>query len=723
MSAAQLGFPMEGDEGMPLTDGHSAGAISLALTSRYLNRELSRLEFNARVLAQAQDPALPLLERVKFLAIFSENIDEFFQVQVASIKDKLIGGFGGTPTVDGLSPAEQFRAVREKVNELLAAQLATFEKDVVPALASAGIALTDWDAVGKSDRAHLIDVFDKRIFPVLTPLSVDPAHPFPEISNLSLNLAVVVVNPGTGERRFARVKVPALLPRFVVTPDGHTFVPLEQVIAAQLPVLFRGMTVESHFPFRVTRNADLIVEEEEADDLLEAIELELRRRRFGRAVRVEVDASMTEEVREILLRELELEPDDLYSVDGLLDLAGLWAIYELDRPELRTEGWAPMTQPALASAEGDPVDFLSVLRSRDVLVHHPYDSFTTSVEELIKQAAADPKVLAIKQTLYRTGGDSPIVESLIDAAEAGIQVVVLVELKARFDEEANIAWARRLEEAGAHVVYGIVGLKTHAKIALIVRQEDGELRRYCHFGTGNYNAKTARLYTDVGLLSSNDDLTDDLTELFNFLTGYSRGVSYKRILVAPSALRSGIIELIREEAQAGPDGRIVIKANHLVDPPVIDALYEASQAGVEIDLIIRSICCLRPGVPGLSETIRVRSIVGRFLEHSRIFLFGGKAGRPRQLFIGSADLWQRNLDRRIEVMAPVSEPALQDELEDILQTNLLDDTCAWELDARGAWTKTPMVRGVDTFQVMQDEALDRARRRRTAEAASSAIAG
>ncbi|HET7524284.1 MAG TPA: polyphosphate kinase 1, partial [Acidimicrobiales bacterium] len=438
---------------------------------------------------------------------------------------------------------------------------------------------------------------------------------------------------------------------------------------------------------------------------------------------VEVDASMTEEVREILLRELELEPDDLYAVDGLLDLAGLWAVYELDRPELRTEGWAPMTQPALASAEGDPVDFFSVLRSRDVLVHHPYDSFTTSVEELIKQAAADPKVLAIKQTLYRTGGDSPIVESLIDAAEAGIQVVVLVELKARFDEEANIAWARRLEEAGAHVVYGIVGLKTHAKIALIVRQEEGELRRYCHFGTGNYNAKTARLYTDIGLLSSDEDLTDDLTELFNYLTGYSRGVNYKRILVAPSALRSGIIELIRQEAQAGPDGRIVIKANHLVDPPVIDALYEASQAGVEIDLIIRSICCLRPGVPGLSETIRVRSIVGRYLEHSRIFLFGGKAGRPRQLFIGSADLWQRNLDRRIEVIAPVSEPALQEELEDVLQTNLLDDTCAWELDGQGAWAKTPTVRGVDTFQAMQEEALERARRRRAAETASSITAG
>lgn len=723
MAAAELGFPVDGGDSVPARDGALAGVTSLATTSRYLNRELSRLEFNARVLAQAQDPDMPILERVRFLAIFSENLDEFFQVQVASIKDKVIGGFGSAPTVDGLSPSEQFRAVREKVDELLAAQLVTFTRDVVPGLASAGISLTDWDALDDADRAHLVDVFEKQIFGVLTPLSVDPAHPFPEISNLSLNLAVVVVNPGSGERRFARVKVPALLPRLVVMPDGHRLVPLEQVIAAQLPVLFRGMTIEAHFPFRVTRNADLIFEEEEADDLLEAIELELRRRRFGRAVRLEVDARMTDEVREILLRELELEPDDLYSVDGFLDFGGLWGIYDLDRPELKSEGWAPMTQPALASAEGEPVDFFSVLRTRDVLVHHPYDSFTTSVEELIKQAAADPKVLAIKQTLYRTGGDSPIVEALIDAAEAGIQVVVLVELKARFDEEANIAWARRLEEAGAHVVYGIVGLKTHAKIVLIVRQEDGELTSYCHFGTGNYNARTARLYTDVGILSSDADLTDDLTELFNYLTGYSRAVDYKRILVAPGSLRQAVMDLIHQEALAGPDGRIVIKVNHLVDPAIIDALYQASQAGVEIDLIIRSICCLRPGVPGLSENIRVRSIVGRYLEHSRILLFGGRSGRPRHFYVGSADLWQRNLDRRVEVIAPVSDPALQDELDHVLETNLSDDRCAWELRSDGTWTKVPTVQGVDTFLAMQNRAHERARRRRTAEAASSVISG
>jgi polyphosphate kinase len=723
VSAVQFGYPADGGDGKPATNGSSAALTPVAQAPRYLNRELSRLEFNARVLAQAQDQELPVLERVRFLAIFNENLDEFFQVQVASIKDKVIGGFGGAPTVDGLSPSEQFRAVREKVHELLAAQLATFTDVVVPALASAGISLTDWEDLNEADRAHLVEVFDKQIFRVLTPLSVDPAHPFPEISNLSLNLAVVVVNPGSGERRFARVKVPALLPRFVVTPDGHHFVPLEQVIAAQLPMLFRGMTIESHFPFRVTRNADLIFEEEGADDLLEAIELELRRRRFGRAVRLEVDAQMTDEVRDILLRELELEPDDLYSVDGFLDLGGLWEIYDLDRPELKNEVWAPMTQPALASAEGEPVDLFSVLRTRDVLVHHPYDSFTTSVEELIKQAAADPKVLAIKQTLYRTGGDSPIVEALIDAAEAGIQVVVLVELKARFDEEANIAWARRLEEAGAHVVYGIVGLKTHAKIVLIVRDEDGELRRYCHFGTGNYNARTARLYTDIGVLSSDEELTDDLTELFNYLTGYSRGVDYKRILVAPGPLRPAIIDLIHQEARVGSDGRIIIKVNHLVDPAVIDALYEASQAGVEIDLIIRSICCLRPGVPGLSETIRVRSIVGRYLEHSRIFLFGGRSGRPRHFYVGSADLWQRNLDRRVEVLAPVSDPALQDELDQVLETNLLDDTCAWDLRSDGTWSKVPTVRGVDTFLAMQDRAHERARRRRTAEAASSVTVG
>ena len=682
---------------------------------KYLNRELSRLEFNARVLAQAQDDALPLLERIKFLAIFSENLDEFFQVQVASIKDKLIGGLGSTLTMDGLSPAEQFQVVREKVDEILASQLKVYSGDLVPALADAGIVLTDWGALPDPDRAHLRGVFERQIFPVLTPLSVDPAHPFPEISNLSLNLAVVVVNPSTGERRFARVKVPELLPRFVTTPDGQRLVPLEQVIAAHLPELFRGMTIESHFTFRVTRNADLIFEEEEADDLLEAIELELRRRRFGRAVRLEVEARTSEEVREILLRELELDPGDLYDVDGLIDLTGLWAIYDLHRPDLKIESWAPMTQPAFASAEGEPVDFFSVLRGHDVLVHHPYDSFATSVEELRKQAATDPRVLAIKQTLYRTGGDSPILEALIEAAGAGIQVVVLVEVKARFDEEANIAWARRLEEAGAHVVYGIVGLKTHAKIVLIVRAEDGELRRYCHFSTGNYNARTARLYTDIGLFSSDDALTDDLTELFNFLTGYSRGVDYQKILVAPGTLRSAIIDLIREQAAAGEAGRVVIKANHLVDPAVIDALYEASQAGAKIDLIIRTICCLRPGVPGLSESITVRSIVGRYLEHSRIFLFGGEQGRPRRLFIGSADLWQRNLDRRVEVLAPVTDLNLQNELLQVLETNLRDDTCAWRLHPDGTWTKVPTVDGVDTFATMQELAVARARRRRSPE--------
>ena len=687
--------------------------------SKYLNREVSRLEFNSRVLAQAQDRELPLLERVRFMAIFSENIDEFFQVQVAGIKDKVIGGLGSTSTIDGLSPSEQFQVVRHKVRELLSAQLETLAKELVPALSETGIVLTDWEALDEADKSHLIGVFERQIFRVLTPLSVDPSHPFPEISNLSLNLAVIVVNPTTDERRFARVKVPELLPRFIVTPDGHRFVPVEQVIAAQLPVLFRGMTIEAHFAFRVTRNADLIVEEEEADDLLEAIELELRRRRFGRAVRLEVDHRMTEEVREILLRELELEQDDLYSVDGLIDLSGLWAIHNVDRPDLKSDSWAPMTQPALASAEGQPADMFALLRSRDVLVHHPYDSFTTSVEELIKQAAADPKVLAIKQTLYRTGGDSPIVEALIDAALAGIQVVVLVELKARFDEEANIAWARRLEESGAHVVYGVVGLKTHAKIMLIVREEDGELRRYCHFGTGNYNTRTARLYTDIGILSADEALTNDLTELFNYLTGFSRGVDYQRILVAPGALRPAIIDLISQEAAAGESGRIVIKANHLVDPAIIDALYEASQAGARVDLIIRTICCLRPGVPGLSETIQVRSIVGRFLEHSRIFVFGGTGGRPRKVYIGSADLWQRNLDRRVEVMAPVTDMSLQDELADVLETNLLDDTCAWRLHPEGNWTKIQSVRGIDTFSVMQDRAMERARRRRAAESLSA----
>ena len=681
----------------------------------YLNRELSRLDFYGRVLELAQDRDVPLLERVKFLAIFSQFVDEFFQVQVAGLKDQVKAGIASTGA-DGRSPAEQLRAIRDKVEDLLEAQAKTFLTDVSPQLAEAGIRLCHWDSLDADDRDYLVQVFQQWIFPVLTPLSVDPAHPFPDISNLSLNLAVMVRNATSGERRFARVKVPPILPRFVVMADGERFVPLEQVIAAHLPALFRGMEIERQYAFRVTRNADLIVDEDEADDLIVAVEMELRRRRFGKAVRLEVDAQMSEEVRTLLLRELELEPADLYAIDGPLDLRGLWAVYELDRPDLKDEAWTPMTQPGLATADDEPVDLFAVLAGRDVLVHHPYDSFTTSVEAFIKQAATDPRVLAIKQTLYRTSGDSPVVRSLIEAAESGTEVAVLVEVKARFDEEANIGWARALEEAGVHVVYGVVGLKTHSKTALVVREEDEGIRRYCHIGTGNYNPRTARLYTDLGLLTSDQDIGDDLTELFNFLTGYARNVGYRKLLVAPTYLRGSIIDLIQQEARApSGQGRIAMKVNHLVDPAVIDALYEASRAGVDIDLVVRGICCLRPGVPGMSDHIRVRSIVGRYLEHSRIFKFGGTRRRPARFFIGSADMWQRNLDRRIEVLTPVEQPDLMSRLDEVLAVNLADDTQAWELGAGGTWERVPSAEGVSTFRALQDAAVERARRRRDPE--------
>ncbi len=684
----------------------------------YLNRELSRLEFHRRVLELADDPGVPLLERVKFLAIASQFVDEFFQVQVGGLRGKVDAGVR-TATPDGRSPAEQLRAIRSTVEDLLVQQGRTFLDRVLPALAGARVELcdwaspADWAALDREDRAYLDSVFERSIFPVLTPLAVDPAHPFPFISNLSLNLAVIVGNPVTGERRFARVKVPPLLPRFVGMPDGRRFVPVERVIAAHLGALFPGMAIECYFAFRVTRDTDLALEEEEADDLLVAMEMELRRRRSGRPVRLEVEARTTDEVRELLLRELELGPDDLYVLDGPLDLSGLWAVYDLDRPDLKDEPWAPMTQPGLATADDEPVDLFALLRERDVLVHHPFDSFTTSVESFVKQAAEDPQVLAIKQTLYRTSGDSPIVRALINAAEAGKQVVALVEVKARFDERANIAWARALEEAGVHVVYGVVGLKTHSKTALVIRQEDDRVRRYCHLGTGNYNPATARIYTDLGLLTADPDLGADVADLFNFLTGYSRGIEYRKILVAPTSLRRRIVQLIEEEAAAAPGaGRIIWKVNHLVDPAVIDALYAASQAGVEIDLVVRGICCLRPGVPGLSERIRVRSIVGRFLEHSRVFYFGGTPERRERIYMGSADMWQRNLDRRIEVLTPVEDPDLRAELRAVLESNLADDTFAWELGGDGTWTRTPTRDMRSTVRDLQERALERARRRR-----------
>ena len=664
------------------------GSVSPTSPERFINRELSWLEFNARVLALAEDPSTPVLERAKFVAICSQNLDEFFQVRVAGLKDQVAAEIT-SPTPDGRTPDEQLSEIRGQVLELVRNQTEIYMGAIVPELAAHGVRFAEWDELDRVDRKHLTEEFEQHIFPVLTPLAVDPGHPFPYISDLSLNLALIVRDPGEGERRFARVKVPVgQLPRFVALPDGERFVALEQVIAAHLDQLFPGMVVESHHPFRVTRNADLTLEDEDAEDLLAAVEMELRRRRFGRAVRIEVDESITDEVRELLCRELDIEDEDLYVIDGPLDLSGLWTLHGLDRPDLKDPAWTPVTQPRLTASEGDDVDIFNEIRRGDLLFHLPYSSFSSSVEEFIRQASADPEVQAIKLTLYRTSGDSPIVHSLIRAAEGGKQVAALVELKARFDEQANVEWARRLEEAGVHVTYGLVGLKVHTKVALVVRRETEGIRRYCHVGTGNYNPKTARIYEDFGLLTCDPEVGNDVTHLFNYLTGYAREVDYDRVLVAPDSLRPGLEALVRGEIDAGPEtGRIVIKVNSLNDPDMIDLLYEASQAGVEIDLVVRGICALRPGVPGLSDNIRVRSIVGRYLEHSRVFFFANGAGRSRPAYlIGSADCMPRNLNRRVEAVAPVVDPALQDRLAEVLAVLLDDNALAWSLDPSGTWS-------------------------------------
>jgi polyphosphate kinase len=681
--------------------------------ARYLNRELSWLDFNERVLALAADEAVPLLERAKFLAIFSQNLDEFFQVRVAGLKEQVTAGLG-VASPDGRSPGQQLLEVRERVEALVERQQRLFLEEVVPALAANGVRLSSWDELDDDDEKFLVETFEQRIFPVLTPLAVDPGHPFPYISNLSLNLAVLLSDPGTADRRFARVKVPDLLPRFVVMPDGERFVPLEQVIAAHLDQLFPGMDVESSDTFRVSRNADLTLEEEEAEDLLAAVEIELRRRQFGRAVRLEIGPGITDEVRELLQRELDVTEDDTYRLDGPLDLGGLWAVHALDRPDLKDPVFQRVSPARLDNGEKERPDFFGVLRDGAVLVHHPYDSFRTTVEEFIRQASVDPHVLAIKMTLYRTSGDSPIVRSLIRAAERGKQVAVLVELKARFDEGANIEWAKALETAGVHVVYGLVGLKVHTKTALVVRDEPDGIRRYCHIGSGNYNSRTARIYEDVGLLTCDPDLGSDLTQLFNFLTGYGRDVRYQRLLVSPDTTRSGIRALIDgevEAARAGLPTSITLKMNSLVDVEMIDALYEASAAGVEVDLVIRGICCLVPGVEGLSDRIRVRSIVGRYLEHSRIYRFAnGRGPGVPTILIGSADLMPRNLDRRVEALAPVDEPDLQARLEQILDINLTDDALAWELGPDGRWRHVDGARTLDTHVRLQEIARTRARR-------------
>jgi polyphosphate kinase len=685
-----------------------AAAVEVLPEDRFINRELSWLDFNARVLALAEDPETPLLERAKFLAIFASNLDEFYMVRVAALKRRLSTGL---PILgpDRLPIREQLQLIGERTAELIARHAACFAKDVGPALAEEGIRIVRWADLDQVERERLRTYFREQIFPVLTPLAVDPAHPFPYISGLSLNLAVMVRDPdGGGPELFARVKVPNNVPRFVIVErDARTarFLPMEELIAAHLGQLFSGMQAAEHHLFRVTRNAEVEVDEDRDDDLLQALERELARRRFGPPVRLEVADTTSEHVLERLCRELDMDSHDVLHVPGLLDLSALWQVYdELDRPDLKDRPFVPATHPAFAEGEA-PRSVFATLREGDVLVHHPYDSFSTSVQRFVEQAAADPNVLAIKQTLYRTSGDSPIVDALIDAAEAGKQVVVLVEVKARFDEVANIGWARMLEKAGCHVVYGLVGLKTHCKTALVVRAEGSHIRRYCHIGTGNYHPKTARLYEDFGLFTADPEVGADLTDLFNVLTGYSRQTAYRRLLVAPHGIRAGIIERIEREiehASSGGTGLVQIKVNSLVDEDVVDALYHASRAGVRVDLEIRGMCALRPGVPGLSDGIRVRSLLGRYLEHSRIFRFGNNGSA--EFWIGSADLMHRNLDRRVEALVQVTDATAQEVLDRVFELSMSDDVSSFELTPDGEWLRRP---GVDLQQTLLSKAANR----------------
>ena len=689
----------------PAIPGAQDHAADLGGRHRYINRHLSWLDFDTRVLELAEDTTRALLERAKFLAISSSNLDEFFQVRVGGLIEQRRAGVAAL-SPDGMTVDEQLSEIQRRAIDLTARQMRSFQA-IVERLGEVGLRFSNYASLDHDDRAHVDAEFEDRIFPVLTPLAVDPAHPFPYISDLSLNLAVVVGAPRGSEQRIARVKVPPLLPRFVVMPDGERFVPVEQVIAAHLDRLFPGMRVIGQYPFRVTRNADPALEEEEAEDLRTAVQEYLqRRRRSPQVVRLEIDESMSEEVKQLLMRELELSGEDVYTVAGPLDLSGLWGLYDLNRPDLKERLPAPVIPPALAKLPGDEgeVDIFRVIDEGDVLVQHPYELFASSVEAFIDQSVDDPDVLAIKQTLYRTSGpDSPIVRSLIRAAESGKQVVALVELTARFDEEANITWAAELEKAGVHVVYGVVGLKTHAKATLVVRRTGTGIRRYCHMGTGNYNSQTARLYEDIGLLSSDTELGEDLTDLFNYLTGYSRQRQYRRLLVAPVTLRSGVVELIRTQTHA--TGRIIIKCNHLIDPEVIEALYAASCSGARIDLIVRSSCGVRPGIAGMSENIWVRSLVGRYLEHSRIYHFGDD-----RWYIGSADLMGRNLDGRIETMVPVIDPRLQARLAEVVEVLLADDVLASELSADGSWHKVPTVRGLDAQEELHRLAVERVAR-------------
>jgi polyphosphate kinase len=712
--------------------------INLTDPQYYLSRELTWLEFNARVLHEAMDDRTPLLERLKFMGIFSSNLDEFFMVRIAAIKQQIEAKVSQL-TPDGRTPSEQLAVASDRVQQLITRQHQHFETVLRPAMLMQEIYLLDYFDLNQEQCNYLQSYFEEQIFPVLTPLAVDPGHPFPYISNLSLNLAVVIKHPDTGEELFARVKVPKVLPRFINLPvelqaidrtnplqfvrevptverqepaQRWTGIPLEQLIAHNLESLFPGMNIQDCYTFRVTRNADISVAEDEAEDLLLAIESGLRKRRKGGStVRIEVDSAMPNQIRQMLQEELEVTPQDIYEVNGMLGLGDLMSFLALPVPELKDPPWNPIVPAYLRRMKitEDSANFFKLIAEKDFLVHHPYQSFSETVERFITCAANDAKVLAIKMTLYRTTGDSHILKALIKAAENGKQVSVLIELKARFDEQNNINLARKLEQAGVHVVYGLVGLKTHTKVVLVVRREDEKIRRYVHIGTGNYNAKTSKLYTDVGIFSCRPELGADLTDLFNYLTGYSQQRSYRKLLVSPVNSRESFDRLIQQEidhCQAGKAGRIVVKMNALVDSKIIANLYRASQAGVSIDLIIRGMCCLRPGIPGVSDNIRVISIIGRYLEHSRIYYF--QNGGDAMVFIGSADWMTRNLDRRVEVITPIEDPDISKDLQEILGIMLSDNRQAWDMQSDGSYKQRRPQIGTEaesTQQVLMEMAM------------------
>jgi polyphosphate kinase len=709
---------------VPVTANHSSDAAPTppsrppsrfpreGVDDRILNRELSWLQFNDRVLDLANEPGIPLLERAKFCAIVSTNLDEFVQVRVSALRDQIVAGVD-RPTPDGRTPSQQLEDVRLAVSDFVERLDRAFVDKLVPALAEAGVTIVSYADL-TDEESHALDIwYAERVYPVLTPLAVDPGHPFPYISDLALSLAINVADPDTGDRRFARLKVPNVFPRLVKVSVGR-FLPVEQLIAAKLDTLFVGMIVEEWAPFRVSRNADLTLEEDEADDLLEAVEIELRRRRFNRPVRLEVGQDVGPEILELLVRELDLTRDAVTYHRSPIDLSCLWELMAIDRPDLKDEPWPSVTAGRLAAMDEADRPIFDAIRHRAVLLHHPYENFATSVEEFIAQAAADPNVQSIKMTLYRAGGDSAIIRSLMRASESGKQVAVLVELKARFDEALNVQWAKQLERSGVHVVYGMVGLKTHSKIVLVVRDDGDRLRRYCHIGTGNYNAKTARIYEDLGLLTCDDAVGDDALELFNHLTGYSRSVDYETLLVAPRDLRRQLLDLIEHESSFGPDGHITFKCNSIADMEMIEALYTASAAGTRVELLVRGICCIRAGVPGLSENVTVRSVLGRYLEHSRIYRFAhgnvvdGKridGAEVDALYLtGSADLMPRNLDRRVEVLAPIVHPRHRLGLDQALEFALADGVVAWDLQPDDQWLR---VGPLDVFEPHPQEQMYR----------------